>query len=123
MYAFIVIQIFLNKSSKTEETHSTSSQYMENSNSSGKRDRSGNRNKRNSGISRKNGKNAWLEHKLNRHNKATNSSGVIERHKGSYNLDALKETASYVSQMAYLNALYPPERMESSVNENSAETK
>ena len=95
---------------------------MEKFNNNGKRDRGGNRNKRNSGTSRKNGKAAWIENKLNRQNKATNSSGVMERHKGSYNLDVLKESASYVSQMAYLNALYPTE-CPLSVNVQSDDTK
>ena len=105
---------------------------MENLNSSGKRERNGNHhrnnNKRNAATSRKNGKAAWIENKLNRQIKATNSNGVIERHKGSYNLDVLKETASYVSQIAYLNALYPTPppaaaAVESSANEKSDEIK
>ena len=93
---------------------------MKNFNNNGKRDRSGNN--RNSGNSRKNGKAAWIENKLSRQNKATNSSGVMERHKGSYNLDVLKESASYVSQMAYLDALYPTE-YPLSVNVKSDDTK
>lgn len=59
---------------------------------------------------------AWLEHKLNRESKTTNSAGVLERHKGSYDLEVLKRSPEYLSQVEYLNALYSTSKETASSN-------
>jgi len=56
---------------------------------------------------RKSKKDLWADNRINRQVQGSDGIMVEERHKGSYNLDELKNSHVYISQLGNLKVLYP----------------